>query len=43
MAIREGQFIGTLSGKYKFERNEKWYDHFPESVLENEDANPCGI
>ena len=31
-----------LSGKCEFERNEKWYDHVPESVLENEDANPCG-
>ena len=26
-----------LSGKYEFERNERWYDHVPESVLENDD------
>ena len=31
-----------LSGKCEFERNEKWYDHAPESVLENEDTNRCG-
>lgn len=30
------------AGKCEFERNEKWYDHVPESVLENEDTNPCG-
>jgi len=26
-----------LSGKCGFERNERWYDHVPESVLENDD------
>ena len=26
-----------LSGKCGFERNERWYDHVPESVLENGD------
>ena len=31
-----------FSGKSEFERNEKWYDHVPESVLENEDTNRCG-
>jgi len=31
-----------LSGKCEFKRNEKWYDHVPESLLENEDTNPCG-
>ena len=31
-----------LSGKCEFERNEKWYDHVPESVLENEDTNRGG-
>ena len=25
-----------LSGKYGFDRNDKWYNHVPESVLENE-------
>jgi len=29
-----------LSGKYDFKRNEKWYDHVPESLLENEDTIP---
>ena len=24
--------------KYDFKRNEKWYDHVPESLLENEDT-----
>ena len=27
----------NLSGKYGFERNERWYDHIPDSVLQNED------
>ena len=27
-----------LSGKYGFQRNERWYDHVPDSVLENEDC-----
>ena len=31
-----------LSGKCECERNEKWYDRVPESVLENEDTNCCG-
>ena len=26
-----------LSGKYGFQRNQRWYDHVPDSVLENED------
>ena len=26
-----------LSGKYGFERNERWHDHVPDIVLENED------
>ena len=26
-----------LSGKCEFERKERWYDHIPESVLEDED------
>lgn len=26
-----------LTGKYGFKRNEGWYDHVPESVLENND------
>ena len=26
-----------LSGKCGFERKERWYEHVPESVLENED------
>ena len=30
------------SGKCEFERNEKWYDHVSENVLENEDTNRCG-
>ena len=30
-----------LSAKCGIERNEKWYDHVPESLLENEDTNPC--
>ena len=30
-----------LSGKCEFERNEKWYDRVPESVLGNEDTNRC--
>ena len=29
-----------LSGKYDFKRNEKWYDHVPESLFENEDTIP---
>ena len=39
MTTWQGKFIGTLSGICEFERNEKWYDHVPESVLENEDIN----
>ena len=35
----QGKFIRTLSGICEFERNEKWYDRVPESVLENEDIN----
>ena len=31
-----------LSGKCEFKRNEKGYDHVPESLLENEDTKPCG-
>ena len=37
-----GEVHWHLSGKCEFERNGKWYDHVPESVLENEDTNPCG-
>ena len=29
-----------LSGKIRFERNERWYDHVPESVLENDNYKP---
>ena len=35
MTMWLGKFTGTLSEKCEFERNEKWYDHVPESVLEN--------
>ena len=31
-----------LSGKCEVKRNKKQYDHVPESLLENEDTNPCG-
>ena len=34
-----GRFIGNLSGKCEFKRNEKRYDHVPESLPENEDSS----
>ena len=37
-----GEVHWDLSGKCDLKRNEKWYDHFPECVFENEDTNPCG-
>jgi len=37
-----GDVHWDLSGKYEFKPNEKWHDHVPESLLENEDTNPCG-
>ena len=37
-----GDVHWDLSGKYECKRNEKWYDHVPESLLENEDTNPGG-
>ena len=36
-----GDVHWDLSRKYEFKGNEEWYDHVPESVLENEDTNPC--
>ena len=30
-----GEVHWDLLGKREFERKEKWYDHFPERVLEN--------
>ena len=36
-----GEVHWDLSGKFEVKRNEKWYDHVPESLLENEDTNPC--
>ena len=36
MTMWLGKFVGTS------QENEKWYDYVPESVLENEDTNPCG-
>ena len=29
----------NLSGKYGFERDERWYDHVPNSVRENKDID----
>ena len=37
-----GHVHWDLSGKFEVKRNEKWYDHVPQSLLENEDTNPCG-
>ena len=37
-----GDVHWDLSGKCEFKRSEKWYNHVPESVLENEDTSPCG-
>ena len=39
---REGIFTPgykscTIQAGYGFERSERWYDHVPDSVLENED------
>ena len=31
-----------LLGKFEVKRNEKCCDHVSESLLENEDRNPCG-
>ena len=36
-----GQLIRT-SRKNLTERREKWCDHVAESLLENDDTNPCG-
>ena len=36
-----GEVHWDLSGKFEVKRNEKWYDHVPESLLANEDTNPC--
>ena len=36
-----GGVLWELSGKCEFKRNGKWCDHVPESLLENEDTNPC--
>ena len=37
-----GDVHSDLSGKCEFQRNEKWNDRGPESLLENEETNPCG-
>ena len=37
-----GHVHWDLSGKFEVKRNEKWYDHVRQSVLENEDTNLCG-
>ena len=36
-----GDVHWDLSGKCEVKRNVEWYDHVPESLLENEDTNPC--
>ena len=37
-----GDLRWNLSRKCEFERNDKCYDHVPESKLENEDTNRRG-
>ena len=37
-----GDVHWDLSGKCEFKRNEKWCDHIPEGLLDNEDTNPRG-
>ena len=32
-----------LARKYNFEAGDKWYEHEPESVLENKITKSCGI